>query len=53
MMTDRELVLEAVRQDGDALAHAVAELRADRELVLEAVRQTVHALQICRGSAQG
>ncbi len=40
-----EFVLEAMRQSGDALQDAVAELKADRELVLVAVRQDGCALQ--------
>ncbi len=36
---DREVVLDAVRQDGRALPYASADLRAGREVVLVAVRQ--------------
>ena len=43
LRADREVVLEAVKQNGEALAYAVEELRADREVVLEAVRQNVAA----------
>mmetsp|Transcript_65150 Transcript_65150/g.180715 ORF Transcript_65150/g.180715 Transcript_65150/m.180715 type:complete len:157 (+) Transcript_65150:1-471(+) len=42
---DREVVLEAVQRDGEALAHAADELRQDREVVLEAVRQDARALR--------
>jgi hypothetical protein len=35
--------LKAMRQSGDTLQDAVAELKADRELDLEAAGQTVHA----------
>jgi len=37
--SDREVVLEAVRQCGDALQFASEELRCDREVVAEAVRR--------------
>ena len=35
----REVVIEAVRQDGDALQFASEDLNGDREVVIEAVRQ--------------
>ena len=35
---DREIVLEAVKQDGRALEYASAALKDDREIVLEAVK---------------
>eukprot|EP01043_Picozoa_sp_COSAG02_P109315 COSAG02_NODE_45388_length_357_cov_1.337209_2_plen_54_part_01 len=38
-MGDREIVLAAVAQDGDALGCAAAELMGDREIVLAAVVQ--------------
>ena len=34
---DREIVLEAVKQNGRALEYASATLKDDREIVLEAV----------------
>ena len=40
LQADREIVLEAVRQDGYALEYASGDLQADRDFVLEAVRQT-------------
>ena len=40
---DKEVVLEAVRQNGWLLEYASEELRGDREVVLEAVRQNVVA----------
>ncbi len=50
LQADRELVLEAARQDGTAL-HSVAELMADREPVLEAVRKVdVHCNMPRQGS---
>ena len=42
---NREAVLEAVKQYGDALRHASEELRNDREVVLEAVKQYGSTLQ--------
>ena len=42
---DREVVLAAVRQRGDALLYAAEELRHDRQVVLAAVEQTKWALQ--------
>ncbi len=46
---DREVVLEAVKQDGYALQLSSEELRGDREVVLEAVRQNGFALQCVSG----
>ena len=42
---DREIVLEAVKQDGYALEYASAALKDDREIVLEAVKQDGEALK--------
>ena len=42
---DRDVVLAAVQQDGDALEYASAELQADREVVLAAVQQDGYALE--------
>eukprot|EP01051_Picozoa_sp_SAG22_P004045 SAG22_NODE_208_length_15237_cov_22.602774_6_plen_1481_part_00 len=39
MKADREVVLAAVAQDGNALEHAAEGMRADREVVLAAVAQ--------------
>ena len=36
--------MEAVKQHGNALTYASAELRGDREIVMEAVKQNGHAL---------
>lgn len=44
-MNNREIVLEAVRKNGDSLRYASRELQADREVVLQAVKQNVHALR--------
>ena len=41
---DREIVLEAVKQNGHALEYASAALKDDREIVLEAVKQKGVAL---------
>merc|ERR1712048_1308170 len=41
----RELVLDAIRQDGLAFKFASESLRADRELALEAVRREGWALR--------
>ena len=38
LIADREVVLAAVQQDGDALRYASEELRGDREVVLAAER---------------
>ena len=43
---DRDEVLESVRQAGDELEFAAAELRADRQIVLEAVRHYGCALRL-------
>ena len=42
---DPDVVMEAVKQDWRALAHAAPELRAARGIVLEAVRQSGEALK--------
>ena len=42
---DREIVLAAVAQDGNALWYAEAELKGDREIVLAAVAQHGNALR--------
>jgi NhaP-type Na+/H+ and K+/H+ antiporter len=44
-MADKEVVLAAVMQNGWALCHASAELKADKEVVLAAVAQDGNALQ--------
>ena len=41
---DREIVMEAVKQSGNALQYASAELKGDREFMMEAVKQVGHAL---------
>ena len=43
--SSRSEVLEAVKQDGVALACASAALKGDREIVLEAVKQNWNALK--------
>ena len=45
IITDREEMLEAVRNDGNALEYASDTLKADREVVLEAVKQNGYALE--------
>jgi serine/threonine-protein kinase TTK/MPS1 len=45
LKADREVVLEAVWQDGDALEHADDSLKADREVVLEAAKSWGDALR--------
>ena len=42
---DRDKLLEAVKEDGGALEHAVDSLKADREVVLETVKNWGWALQ--------
>jgi hypothetical protein len=42
---DRELVFEAVKNNGSALEYASADLRADREIVFEAVKSDCSALE--------
>eukprot|EP00971_Amphidinium_carterae_P120335 2384464-Amphidinium_carterae.1 len=42
---DREIVLEAVKKNGRALAFAAKECKSDREIVLGAVQQDGHALE--------
>ena len=38
LLADRELILKAVKEDGQALYYASKELRNDKEVVLEAVK---------------
>ena len=45
IITDREEMLEAVRNDGRALEFASDPLKADREVMLEAVRNDGNALE--------
>ena len=45
LRADREVVLEAVQQDGRALQYASEELQADREVVLAAVQQNGWAIE--------
>jgi len=45
LRADREVVLAAVKQDGEALRYASEELRADREVVMPVVQRTGEALQ--------
>ena len=45
LKSDRDFILEAVKQDGRALRWASVELRDDEELVLEAKRQNGGALR--------
>ena len=42
---NRAVVLEAVKQNGDAFRYASEELKRDRGVVLEAVKQNGDALQ--------
>ena len=53
MKGDREIVVAAVAQDGDALRHAAAELKGDREIVLAAVAQDRFALNMATAELQG
>jgi hypothetical protein len=45
LLTNREAVLEAVKQNGKALKDASDELKADKKVVLEAVKQNSWALE--------
>ena len=45
LRADREIVLEVVKQSGNALQYAAVELRSDRAFALEAVSQNGRALQ--------
>ena len=53
MWGDREIVMEAVKQNGFALQFASAELEGDREIVMEAVKQDGHALYCASAELQG
>ena len=44
-ITNKEIVLAAVQQNGKALEYASAELKSDKEVVLAAVQQNGHALE--------
>ena len=50
---DREIVLAAVAQAGNALQFAAAELKGDREIVLAAVAQNGHALEYAAAELKG
>ena len=45
IITNREEMLEAVKNRGDALKHASDTLKADREVVLEAVKKNAWVLR--------
>ena len=45
LKNDKKIVLEAVKQNGDALQYASEELKNDKEVVLEAVKRNRLALQ--------
>ena len=49
----REVVIEAVRQDGDALQFASEELTHDRDVLMEAVRQNGDALRFASEELNG
>ena len=51
--SDREIVMEAVKQDGRALQCASAELQGDREIVMEAVKQNGDALRYASAELRG
>jgi hypothetical protein len=51
--SDREIVMEAVKQDGRALEYASAELRGDQEIVMAAVKQNGWALEWASAELQG
>ena len=44
-LSDRQVMIQAVRHDGMSLQYAATELRADREVVFEAIRENKHALK--------
>ena len=46
-------MLEAVKQNGNALKYASAALKDDREFVLEAVKQDGSALEYASAALQG
>ena len=52
-MGDREVVLAAVAQHGNALEYAAAELTGDREVVLAAVAQNSLALMHAAAELKG
>ena len=51
--TGAEIVLEALKTDGDALGDAAPTLQADREIVMAAVRKFGRALQYASPDLQG
>ena len=52
-MNDREIVMEAVKQDGRALEYATEDLKNDREIVMEAVKQNGYALYHASAELKG
>ena len=53
LKNDREFMLQAVKQDGNALLYASKELKNDREIVMEAVKQDGTALQYASAELKG
>ncbi|KAL7537202.1 hypothetical protein ACHAXR_009737 [Thalassiosira sp. AJA248-18] len=51
--SDRQFVLVAVEQNGEALEYASEELRGDRDVVLAAVKETGGALQFASDDLRG
>jgi hypothetical protein len=45
LRNDKEIVIEAVRQNGHSLMYASEELRNDKEIVMEAFKKNGNSLQ--------
>jgi len=52
LKADKDVVLAAVAQDGDALEYAAAALKADKDVVLAAVAQSADALEYASPALQ-
>ena len=52
LRSDKEVVLEVVKQDGFALEYASEELRSDKEFVLEAIKKSGFALEYASEALQ-
>jgi hypothetical protein len=50
LQVDKDIVMEAVKQDGYALRYAHASLQSDKDIVMEAVKQDNRALQCAHAS---
>ena len=53
LITDKKLILEYVKEDGELLCYASEELQNDREVVLTAIKQNPYALRFASEELRG